>query len=286
VIFLYRTYVAGILAHSLPFMDSEGWVQRGLQTAQDEFLRTILGVGENDAALHVGAELGFIDMDIQIDMAKIALYGRLKSNREDDLTEQMLKWKSGEHGETEEDKINRALHRLKIEYKAEDLEHMGKTNLKRDLKEAAREIQTQRWLADSQQHRLKENWGLEKGILNQPSIKARRYVQVRMGSYERMHKMNTYGGCSECLERDGTIIHKLWRCETNDKHRDLWGARMEKEYPGLWNSIKQMTLTVATEVILGRGEVLVGKETWESLHPIFIQHIWDVTGGWKGEQGI
>ncbi len=58
VIFLYRTYVAGILAHSLPFMNSEGWVQRGLQTAQDEFLRSILGVGENDAALHMGAELG------------------------------------------------------------------------------------------------------------------------------------------------------------------------------------------------------------------------------------
>jgi hypothetical protein len=234
----------------------------------------------------VGAELGFIDMDIQIDMAKIALYGRLMSNREDDLTQQMLKWKSGEHGETEEQKINRALQRMKIEYKAEDLEHIGKNNLKRDLKEAARQVQAKRWLTDPQhRQRLKENWGLEKGIMNQSSIKARRYIQVRMGSYERMHKLSTRGGCSECMEQDGTLIHKLWQCEKNDEHRDVWGTQMEKDYPGLWIKIKQMTLTQATEMMLGRGEESVGKETWENLHPIFIQHIWDSTGGWKGEQG-
>ena len=110
-----------------------------------------------------------------------------------------------------------------------------------------------------------------------------------MVSYEKIHKMNTHGGCirncSGCMERDGTMTHKLWWCETNEKHRDVWGAQMEKEYPGLWRNIKRMTITKASEMILGRGEDLMGKETWESLHPILIQYIWDITGGWKGEHG-
>jgi hypothetical protein len=47
-----------------------------------------------------------------------------------------------------------------------------------------------------------------------------------------------------------------------------------------------MNIRQATKVILGRGEEIMGKETWESMHPIHIQLIWDITGGWKGEQGI
>ena len=79
------------------------------------------------------------------------------------------------------------------------------------------------------------------------------------------------------MERDGTMIHKLWWCETNDKHRDVWGAQMEKEYPGLWSNIKQMTITQVTEKILGRGDELIvlGKETcWESLHPTYFHTIY------------
>ena len=93
-----------------------------------------------------GAELGLVDMDLQMEKAKLLLYAGIMANTQDTLSHQIMGWRLLP-GQTEAGDINAALEDLGLDFKAEDLRLLGRAGLKRDLREAIQVKQQLRWTA-------------------------------------------------------------------------------------------------------------------------------------------
>ena len=146
VVFLYKSYASSILSYSLPFLETDAWAKTSLQKAQNDFAVGVLRGGQAMTGFFAGAELGLVDMDLQMEKAKLLLYAGIMANEEDTLSHEIMRWKFPS-GQTEADAINAALENLGLDYKSEDIILLGRAGLKRDLREAIQVKQQDRWAA-------------------------------------------------------------------------------------------------------------------------------------------
>ena len=236
--------------------------------------------------IYAGAELGLMDMDIQMDKAKIMVYAGVMSNEEDTLSHEIMKWKL-HLGKTEEDAVNDILKRLGLDYKAEDIALLGRQGLKRDLKEAAEARQQERWVAflktGGDTHRAmkrrKPKWGLDNNLARQYAHKARRYIQLRMDRYVPTQPTTGSLKCARCSNELTSVQHELWLCPDTQPDRLAWLEKLRAAFPATWEKLSNTSLDESTDFILGAGEETCGKDTWEALQKHAVNFIWKMTEG-------
>ena len=238
-----------------------------------------------------GAELGLVDMDLQMEKAKLLLYAGIMANEEDTLSHEIMRWKFPS-GQTEADAINAALENLGLDYKSEDIILLGRAGLKRDLREAIQVKQQDRWAAGlkaggealKSMERRKPKWGLETNLKMQQANKARRYIHVRMNLYEPKKQLASSNFCSRCPCRSTSVQHELWSCADTLQERLKWLDKLRQDIPGVWEILTSLPLEDATDFILGAGEAKCTKPAWDILQKSAVSFIWKMTEGDRADK--
>ena len=175
--FLYKTYAESILTHSLPFMEHEGYAQKKLQTAQDEFVESVMRSKGRYPVWQAAAEMGVLDMDLQADKVRILMHHRIMNNGEDDLTRKMMDWELGEGGKTEKTKVGEALKRVGSGYTVEGIVRLNYGALKHEIKRVVQQEQEKRWKRESARSKTEHKrgaerkglWGMERFLAQCPA---------------------------------------------------------------------------------------------------------------------
>jgi hypothetical protein len=230
-----------------------------------------------------------VDMDLQMDKARIMTYTRIMSNEEDTLTKRMMDWKQGRGGRTERQETQEAMNRLGMEYDTDDLVILGPQYTKIEVNTAMQEKQTKRWERTKEREKRrqtgvpdrKKEWGLDSGLRKLQAYKARRYIQVRLGDYQPEQVSEGNAACAHCMRSNTSLRHELWWCPGKGEKRKKWKDKMEGRYSGTWTRLKGMKKDEVTEFLLGRGQGTCEEETWNGVQELAVNWVWHMTGTWR-----
>ena len=285
--FLYKTYAESILTHSLPFMEHEGYAQKKLQSAQDEFVESVMRSKGKYPVWQAAAEMGVLDMDLQADKARILMHHRIMNNGEDDLTRKMMDWELGEGGKTEKTKIGEALKRVGSGYTVEGIVRLNYWALKHDIKRVVQQEQEKRWKRESARSKAehkrgaerKGHWGMERFLAKCPAEMARRFVNVRMGAEKGTAVSEGNGRCAKCMAQEASVEHTMWECPSTSEKRNLLYNQVEESWPEVAGRMRRMNPETATDFVTGKGAKQYGPAVWEGIQRQVVRFIWEATGG-------
>ena len=277
-------------AYSLPHARRAKGPAAIIQTKKMDLLIEMLKLTKDTPHESLRADLGVLDVDIELAVLHLRALHKIYNNREDNLTREMLKWNL-KKGATPTSKLDEAQKMLKVLGLDIEISIFLKNTydrMKELLKQASKKQSAARWTKNTKdgseegkrQSHIKPKWGPETAILEARIDEVKTYLSLR---HDTLHVKTVGGFCEHCGQQGPTPNHTIWKCNVAEENRAELKKKLEEITPAALERVEKLVetdmLQEATDYLLGGGRTKHHPQEWEEIQRISITQLHKILSG-------